>query len=67
MSESTPLKPPAQNKPPMWSEPGADPECPRCGGNGSIMLSEAGPSVWGEDTFCDVDRLIVCPECRGMP
>ena len=39
--------------------------CVRCGGDGIIMLSEAGPSVWGEDCFCDEDRPIQCPTCRG--
>ena len=38
--------------------------CTTCGGDGMIMLSDAGPSEWGEDCFCEVDRLINCPECR---
>lgn len=37
--------------------------CGTCGGDGMIMLSEAGPSEWGEDCFCEEDRLIDCPEC----
>ena len=40
-----------------------DDSCSTCGGDGSIMLSDAGPGVWGEDTFCELDRLIPCPEC----
>ena len=39
--------------------------CGRCGGDGVIHLSEAGPSIWGEDCFCEEDRLIQCPTCRG--
>ena len=46
-------------------ECGEHQSCGRCGGDGSIMLSEAGPSVWGEDTFCDIDRPIICPSCGG--
>lgn len=42
-----------------WDEP-----CGQCGGDGWIMLSDAGPSEWGEDCFCEVDRPIECPECR---
>lgn len=38
--------------------------CGMCGDDGWIMLSDAGPSEWGEDCFCEVDRLIECPECR---
>lgn len=45
---------------------GPDPDvCDMCGGEGIIMLSEAGPGVWGEDCFCDEDRPITCPACRG--
>lgn len=40
------------------------PTCGMCGDDGWIMLSDAGPSEWGEDCFCDVDRAIECPECR---
>jgi rubredoxin len=43
---------------------GGLPECGMCGDDGYIMLSEAGPSEWGEDCFAEVDRPIVCPECR---
>lgn len=39
--------------------------CGQCGGDGWIMLSDAGPSEWGEDCFCEVDRPITCPECKG--
>ena len=39
--------------------------CPQCGGDGVIMLSEAGPSEWGEDTFCVEDEPITCPTCKG--
>jgi hypothetical protein len=39
--------------------------CERCGGDGIIMLSEAGPGVWGEDCFCDEDKPIKCPACGG--
>lgn len=42
-----------------------DEYCEQCGGDGTIMLSEAGPSVWGEDCFCEEDRVIACPLCRG--
>lgn len=49
-------------------EPGLDDDdddtCGMCGGDGMIMLSEAGPSEWGEDCFSEVDRPIACPECR---
>ena len=41
-----------------------DPTCGMCGDDGWIMLSDAGPSEWGEDCFCEVDRPIECPECR---
>lgn len=40
------------------------PSCGMCGDYGWIMLSDAGPSGWGEDCFCEVDRPIECPECR---
>lgn len=40
-----------------------DDGCYQCGGDGYIMLSEAGPSEWGEDLFCDEDRAIECPNC----
>lgn len=40
------------------------PTCGMCGDDGWIMLSDAGPSEWGEDCFCEVDRAIECPECR---
>lgn len=40
------------------------PTCGMCGDDGWIMLSDAGPSEWGEDCFCEVDRPIECPECR---
>ena len=40
------------------------PECYLCGDDGWIMLSDAGPSEWGEDCFCELDRPIECPECR---
>lgn len=42
-----------------------DDYCDECGGEGVIMLSEAGPGVWGEDCFCDEDRPIRCPACNG--
>ena len=38
--------------------------CPMCGGDGVVMLSECGPSEWGEDCFCEEDRVVTCPECR---
>lgn len=40
------------------------PVCGMCGDDGWIMLSDAGPSEWGEDCFCEEDRAIECPECR---
>lgn len=46
-------------------ECGEHQSCGRCGGDGVIHLSEAGPSVWGEDCFCEEDRMIQCPTCRG--
>lgn len=39
--------------------------CMMCGGDGFVMLSECGPSVWGEDCFCDEDRAVQCPECQN--
>jgi hypothetical protein len=42
-----------------------DNTCDQCGGDGMIMLSDAGAGVWGEDTFCDIDRPITCPTCGG--
>lgn len=42
-----------------------DNTCGQCGGDGYIMLSEAGPGAWGEDCFCGEDEPIECPECRG--
>ena len=45
--------------------PEDDELCPMCAGDGIVELSECGPSEWGEDTFCDVDRLVACPECRN--
>lgn len=39
--------------------------CDQCGGDGVIQLSEAGPGIWGEDVFCDEDRMIICPSCHG--
>lgn len=44
---------------------GDDECCPMCGGDGVVMLSECGPSEWGEDCFCEVDRVVTCPECRN--
>lgn len=41
------------------------PTCGLCGDDGWIMLSDAGPSEWGEDCFCDIDRPIECPKCRA--
>lgn len=41
-----------------------DDYCPMCGGDGVVMLSDCGPSEWGEDCFCEEDRLVACPECR---
>ena len=38
--------------------------CSMCGGDGTVMLSEYGPSEWGEDCFCEEDRVVTCPECR---
>lgn len=40
------------------------PICWMCGDDGWIMLSDAGPSEWGEDCFCEIDSPIECPECR---
>lgn len=40
--------------------------CPRCSGEGWMMESDAGPSEWGEDTYCGPeDSTITCPECKG--
>jgi hypothetical protein len=41
-----------------------DDACLMCGGDGVVMLSECGPSEWGEDCFCEEDRVVTCPECR---
>lgn len=41
-----------------------DDRCGMCGGDGWMMLSDAGPDEWGEDCFCEVDRPIERPECR---
>lgn len=52
---------------PDWEDDGYSfegPTCGMCGDDGWIMLSDAGPSEWGEDCFCEVDRPIECPECR---
>lgn len=38
--------------------------CSMCGGDGVVALSDCGPSEWGEDCFCEEDRLVSCPECR---
>jgi len=38
--------------------------CECCGGDGSVQLSEH-PEFWGEDCFCEEDRLVNCPECSG--
>lgn len=38
--------------------------CNMCGGDGVVMLSDCGPSEWGEDCFCEVDGVVECPECR---
>lgn len=51
--------------PDEYDECGEHQPCGRCGGDGVIHLSEAGPSIWGEDCFCEGDRLIQCPTCRG--
>lgn len=50
-----------------WAAGDADDDddcCQMCGGDGVVMLSECGPSEWGEDCFCEDDRPIACPECR---
>lgn len=39
-------------------------ECGRCGDDGWINLSDAGPGEWGEDCFNGIDRPIACPECK---
>ena len=39
--------------------------CERCGGDGSIMASEAS-ECWGEDTFAEIDRPVACPDCQGI-
>jgi hypothetical protein len=35
-----------------------------CGGDGVVELADCGPSEWGEDCFCEENRLVTCPECR---
>lgn len=60
-----PIKPSAHMAPDQNEDCGEHDTCSRCGGEGTIMLSEAGPGTWGEDCFCDIDRAIVCPNCRG--
>jgi hypothetical protein len=40
------------------------PFCGMCGDNGVVELADCGPSEWGEDCFCEENRLIECPECR---
>lgn len=39
--------------------------CERCGGEGFLEYSEAGPDVWGEDCPSEVNHLVTCPVCRG--
>ena len=41
-----------------------DDYCSMCGGDGVVMLSDCGPSEWGEDCFSEEDRVVECPECR---
>ncbi len=38
--------------------------CSMCGGDGVVELADCGPSEWGEDCFCEENRLVTCPECR---
>ncbi len=42
----------------------ADDICPMCCGDGVVMLSDCGPSEWGEDCLAEEDDLVNCPECR---
>lgn len=38
--------------------------CDQCGGDGVVQLSDT-PELWGEDCFCEIDRLVTCPSCLG--
>lgn len=38
--------------------------CSQCGGDGQVSLAET-PELWGEDCFCEQDRFVMCPLCRG--
>jgi len=42
-----------------------DDVCEMCCGDGFVMLSECGPGEWGEDCFCEEDRAVMCPVCKG--
>lgn len=62
---STPTAPAAGSDEQDWKDDDCGYDgCGMCGDDGWIMLSDAGPSEWGEDCFCEVDRPIECPECR---
>lgn len=38
--------------------------CDQCGGDGVVELQET-PELWGEDCFCEQNRLVTCPSCHG--
>lgn len=45
---------------------GDEPACDCCGGEGFVELEDH-PELWGDDCFTELNRLVACPECSGLP
>lgn len=43
-----------------------EPTCDCCGGEGFVELQDH-PELWDEDCFMELNRLVTCPECGGLP
>ena len=44
----------------------SEPECDCCGGEGFVELEDH-PELWADDCLMEANRLVVCPECGGLP
>jgi hypothetical protein len=43
-----------------------EPECGCCGGEGFVELEDH-PELWEDDCLMEMNRLVTCPECGGLP